>query len=511
MSTEPRGAGVLLHISSLPSVDGIGDLGEASYNWVDQLQSIGAKIWQILPYNPPGAGDSPYMAISSFAGNPLYISLEKLVEQGLLSQEYSLGRPNFSDRSVNFWDVKQWKLPHLTASAKKFIEKDGESSPLFKEFCKSNQYWLEDFILFSTLKAVYDTQANEEGGVGSSWYEYWPQEYIKRDKKSLKLFKEDHSEALSIARVLQYFFFSQWNDVHQYAQSKGVKIMGDLPIFPSADSAEVWSHPELFKIDKDMKLTVVAGVPPDYFSPTGQRWGNPHYDWGRMKKDGYRWWIERFKALSLCVDMLRIDHFRGFDTAWEVPANEPTAEHGAWVDGPGYPFFEVIKKAVPHVEIIAEDLGDITPSVVALREKCEFPGMKVLQFAFGQNADGLFLSEDPFLPHNIEVNSVIYTGTHDNDTTHGWYHTLAPWEKDLVHTYFGINGENIVWDLIRAAFMSSAKYAIIPAQDILELDGSFRMNIPGTSESNWSWRIGENELKEWQASLFKQFTQIYGR
>ncbi len=511
MESKKRQAGVLLHISSLPSHDGIGDLGDAAYAWVDKLASMGGTIWQILPYNPPGAGESPYMAISSFAGNPLFISLDFLAEQGLLPIDFASQRPYFPQRGVDFFSVKNWKLPLLAEAARNFIQQGGEKTKEFQDFCARNSYWLEDFVLFSTIKYHYDAKAQAEGSPVSSWQEYWPTEYARRNKQALKSFSKEHAEETAITRVLQYFFFTQWKDLHGYAQEQGVAIMGDLPIFPSADSAEVWSHPELFKMDKDLKLTVIAGVPPDYFSPTGQRWGNPHYNWTSMKQDGYRWWVERFKALSFCVDMLRIDHFRGFDEAWEVPGDQPTAEHGTWVAGPRYDFFKIIEKEVPGVEIVAEDLGLMTPGVIKLREQCGYPGMKILQFAFGQNFNGEFQRDDPFLPHNIGENFVAYTGTHDNDTTKGWYNTLSDEVRDLVRRYLGVSGENIVWDLIRAVFQSCAKYAIIPVQDLMELDGSCRMNIPGTAEGNWGWRILPNEIQGWQAHLFGEFCYLYNR
>jgi 4-alpha-glucanotransferase len=459
-----RKAGVLLHISSLPS----GDLGQDAYSFIDFLASIGACVWQTLPINMPHADNSPYQCVSAHAGNPAFISLKKLVDEGLITD----------------LDIQLGHHQALNLAYHHYLAKDKLSG--FNQFCDDHKCWLDDFALYSVLRQTFNF---------SGW-NTWEDVYKHRDKKALKKFTAEYASTIEQVKFHQYIFFKQWGALKQYANAKKIALFGDIPIFVAYDSAEVWAKPHFFKLDKDKEMTVVAGVPPDYFSETGQRWGNPHYNWDEMAKDNYAWWVERMHTQSQLFDLVRIDHFRGLEAAWEIPANEETAMNGVWVTAPGDALLAAVYKRLPEIHLVAEDLGIITAEVDQLRLKYAMPGMKILQFAFGGD------KTNPYLPENIEENSVVYTGTHDNDTTLGWYQKLEPHVKDDLHHYLGSEAPNMPFALIRLAFSTLAKLAIVPMQDILELDSNSRMNTPGTIVGNWSWKFEWEQLSEQQTQQF---------
>jgi len=478
---KQRRAGVLLHISSLPSTHYVGDLGAEAYRFVDFLHDIGAKVWQTLPINMPHADNSPYQCLSAFAGNPDFISLEALHEQGLLLRKADTGGLITS------------KLQLLENAYEAFkIRVDKQEQQVFAKFCKKQAHWLDDFAIFLALRNKF----NQAG------WNTWPDAYKNRDAKTLKQARKELAQEIAVIQFTQYIFFTQWLSLKAYAATKKVCLFGDIPIFVAYDSADVWAQPHLFKLDANKNMAVVAGVPPDYFSATGQRWGNPHYNWDAMAADGYAWWIARMATQNELFDIVRIDHFRGLEAAWEIPANEDTAINGQWVLAPGDALLAAIKRALPNICLVAEDLGIITAEVDALRNKYNLPGMKILQFAFSGAED------NPYLPQNIDENSVIYTGTHDNDTTLGWHisldeHQRAHFYRHLSITHSETHEPNLPDDLINMALTSVAKLAIIPMQDILALDSSHRMNIPGTSSGNWHWRFNWQQLsaerKKWIA------------
>lgn len=492
----PRKSGVLLHPTSLPGPDGIGDLGPECYNWIDFLHSSGCSLWQILPLGPTGFGDSPYQCFSAFAGNPYLISPALLLDQNLLDRNDLLDRPEFPEDHVDFGPVIEWKITVLDRAFKKF--KKSRSSKLtsaYAEFCQLQSKWLDDFALFMAIKEVQG---------GGSW-DGWPAELRNREPLALKVFTKDHRTLIEKHKFRQFIFFTQWKQVKDYATSKEIQIIGDIPIFIAYDSADAWANPELFYIDKNGKPTKVAGVPPDYFSPTGQLWGNPLYRWDAHRKQNYKWWIDRFQAVLNTVDIVRLDHFRGFAGYWEIPANMPTAEIGRWVKGPGKNFLSALEKAFNGLPIIAEDLGLITPDVVELRDSFNLPGMKILQFAFAGTP------EDPFLPHNYPVNCVAYTGTHDNDTSVGWFASGTEDEKDYCRRYLSVSGENIAWDLVREIWKSTAAFAITTLQDLLSLGTEARMNFPGKPAGNWSWRHKPEDLSPDLLKRLQELNYLYLR
>jgi 4-alpha-glucanotransferase len=467
-----RRAGVLLHISSLPSTHYVGDLGAEAHRFVDFLHDIGASVWQTLPINMPHADNSPYQCLSAFAGNPDFISLEALHEQDLLLRK--------SDTSELITSKTQL-LENAYESFK--IRVDEQEQKAFTDFCKKQVHWLDDFALFLALRNNFNQ---------SGWHE-WPEPYKNRDAKTLKQARKELAKEIAVIQFTQFVFFTQWLKLKAYAVSKNVYLFGDIPIFVAYDSADVWAQPHLFKLDADRNMAVVAGVPPDYFSATGQRWGNPHYNWDAMEKDGFAWWVSRMATQNELFDIVRIDHFRGLEAAWEIPASEDTAINGQWVLAPGDKLLAAIKRALPNICLVAEDLGIITKEVDALRNKYKLPGMKILQFAFSGAND------NPYLPQNIEKNSVVYTGTHDNDTTLGWHINLDEHQRGHFHQYLSTmyseqHQPNLPLDLINMALASVAKLAIIPMQDILALDSSHRMNTPGTSSGNWHWRFNWQQL-----------------
>ncbi|HOJ36919.1 MAG TPA: 4-alpha-glucanotransferase [Ignavibacteriales bacterium] len=469
-----RVAGVLLHPTSLPSKYGIGDLGEDAYKFVDFLHASKQTLWQTLPLGPTGYGNSPYSALSAFAGNHLMISIDKLVNDGLLF-ESDIQIPHFESKyRVDFELVANFKMQLFEKAYQKFKTVPGDLKRDYNKFCVENSDWLDDYALFMAAK-------KEHGG--KHWTE-WEKELVKRE--NLDYYMEKYAEGVGFHKFLQFIFFRQWLELKNYANSKNIKIIGDIPIFVAYDSADVWANKKYFTIDEEGKQITVAGVPPDYFSETGQLWGNPLYQWEEHIKDNFTWWKQRFHSLLKITDIVRIDHFRGFEAFWEIPAGSPNAIKGKWVKAPGKELFQAIKDEFGDLPIIAEDLGVITPEVEELRDSFGLPGMKVLQFAFGK--DG----EKKFLPHNYIQNCVVYTGTHDNDTTKGFFDSEREKGSDVFEhakKYLNFSGENIVYELIRVAYASVANIVLIPMQDILNLGTEHRMNFPGKADGNWAWRF----------------------
>ena len=490
-----RASGILLHPTSLPGPFGIGDLGPAAYAWVDALISAKQKWWQVLPLGPTGYGDSPYQSFSAFAGNPYLVSPELLVRDGLLGQDDLAGH-NFPSERVDYGPVIQFKIGMHAKAWENF--QAGRTPALRQEydaFCSKEFGWLDDYALFMALKDAHG---------GASWLS-WPTELILRDHLALRKRQEKLESENALHRFRQFLFFRQWEALKKYANDRGVQLIGDIPIFVSSDSADVWANPELFILDPNRRPTAVAGVPPDYFAATGQLWGNPLYNWDALKQTGYAWWVARLRATLRQVDVIRLDHFRGFEAYWEVPAGMPTAEIGKWVKGPGTDLFATLQKDLGSLPIIAEDLGLITTEVDALREALQLPGMRVLQFAFHGDV------HDRFLPHNYERNTIVYTGTHDNDTTKGWYATLPQAHRDFLCRYLSRDGNDVAWDLIRAAWSSVADLAIAPLQDVLNLGTEARMNLPGRPAGNWGWRYQATMLNTDVLDRLRGITEVYGR
>ncbi len=488
-----RKSGVLLHPTSLPGPGGIGSLGEGARVFVDFLHAGGQSLWQMLPLGPTSFGDSPYACYSAFAGNPLLISLEEIAAEGDLEPDDL--QDDLPDTKVDYRMVEKHKNGLLEKAAANFFARaDHRRKEEFTNFCRE-EFWLDDYALFMSLKSEFH---------GKSW-DAWPEPVASRDSAALDEFRRTLSGPVNERKYYQWQFYRQWRRVREYANSRGIEIIGDIPIFTAYDSADVWANPHLYLLDEKGRPTVVAGVPPDYFSETGQLWGNPLYNWRNMASEGYAWWIERFRHAFTLFDMARIDHFRGFEACWEVPAGEKTAVNGRWVKGPGEELFQALAAALGGLPIIAEDLGVITPEVEALRDRFSFPGMKILQFAFGSGPD------NPYLPHNHIHDSVVYTGTHDNDTSSGWFALLSEKERDSVCSYLDIDGSDISWDLIRSALVSVADMVIVPLQDILSLGSESRMNTPGTASGNWSWRYTSQALDHGLADRLLALTEMYGR
>lgn len=482
-----RSSGILLHPTSLPGPYGIGDLGPQAFRFVDWLESTGCKLWQVLPLGPTGYGDSPYQCFSAFAGNPYLISPDDLLADGLAAQDDVDLLKDLPASKVDFGLLIPKKLDLLLKAFSRFQSNPEPLRAGFDYFCAQNASWLDDFALFMALK---------EANGGGAW-NGWDEALRSRKKSALTEARKRLSEDIRRYSFYQFLFFRQWEKVRKYANEKGIRIIGDIPIFVAYDSADVWANPELFYLDDAGSPTVVAGVPPDAFSATGQLWGNPLYNWEAHKKEGYQWWLSRLRASLQLMDILRLDHFRGFAGYYEIPAGEATAENGRWVPGPAHDFFHAVRKYLEDgwlapgadLPIIAEDLGVVTPDVVELLEAFHLPGMKVLQFAFTG-------PDNPFLPHNYIPNCVAYTGTHDNDTAMGWYQSAPEHEKDFARRYLGVDGHDFAWDLIRAAWKSVAVFAIAPMQDVLSLGGEARMNFPSKLGGNWEWRMKENDLRE---------------
>jgi 4-alpha-glucanotransferase len=494
--TRPqRSAGILLHPTSLPGAFGIGDLGPSARAWVDALVAARQTWWQILPLGPTSFGDSPYQCFSAFAGNRYLISPEGLVQDGLI-RAGDLGNPHFPADGIDFGSVIPFKIGLLSRAWDNF--QSGAAAPLrgpFENFCVQEGHWLNDFALFMALKDAHN---------GASWQE-WPRALVRRESGALREARRQLSRAVGLHQFAQFLFFRQWRDLKRYANDRGIRLMGDAPIFVASDSADVWANSDLFQLDKERQPIVVAGVPPDYFSATGQRWGNPLYDWEAIKKTGYAWWLARLRALLTQVDLVRLDHFRGFEAYWEIKADQPTAEHGRWIPGPGADFFRAVRGALGGLPLVAEDLGLITPEVEQLRDQFQLPGMRILQFANWGDP------EDRFLPHNYEPNAVVYTGTHDNDTTVAWYHSLSDLDRHLLRRYSPQAGGEIAWDLIRLAWSSVADYALTPLQDLLSLGSEARMNLPGRPAGNWSWRFRADMLNPGLLDRLADLTEVYGR
>jgi 4-alpha-glucanotransferase len=494
----PRSSGILLHPTSFPGRFGIGDLGLEAYRFIDFLRESGQQYWQVLPLGPTGYGNSPYASFSALAGNPLLISPDKLVEQGWLAQEDFANLPTFESSKVDYDKVRPIKIELLKKACENF---KNQASPIqqteFAGFCDSKAYWLDDYAAFMALKDVHD---------GRSWHT-WKPELAKREPEALERIGRELTAEIFFHKFTQYEFFREWSQLKSYANMSGIQIVGDIPIYVAHDSADVWSHRDIFSLDEETgEAALMAGVPPDYFSATGQLWGNPVYDWEELKKQDYKWWIGRFEALLDYVDVIRIDHFRGFETYWAVKRGEQTAINGEWIKAPGEELFEAIKLKLGKLPIMAEDLGDITPDVEALRDKFEFPGMKILQFAFSDDAG------NPFLPFNYQRNSIVYTGTHDNDTTVSWFNKATEHEKQSLLLYLGCQSpEGIAWDFIRLAMTSVANQAILPLQDVLGLGGEARMNFPSIAEGNWEWRYEGDALTRELGDRLQTLTRFSGR
>lgn len=529
MLFEERKSGVLLHPTSLPSGYGIGDFGAEARRFVDTLEEAGQSLWQILPLVPIGYGNSPYQSTSAFAGNILLISPDELVEMGLLTAE-DLGEiPAFDKERVDYDAVKTYKLPLLHKAYETFCAKaDEDMQADFAAFCEKQDAWLSDFALFTALQAHFRaerakgideeeylafavdtidflTEEQQKDYFESACWNTWPRTLRKRNAASLKKWTRLLADAIAEEKFYQYLFFTQWQALKAYANEKGIAIMGDTPIFMAYDSADVWANQKLFQLDSMGFPTVVAGVPPDYFCAEGQLWGNPLYDWKAHKKTGYLWWTERIHKALEDVDYLRIDHFRAFESHWEVKFGAENAIVGEWKKGPGMDFFKTIEKTLGKLPLIAEDLGIITDEVRALREEAGFPGMRVLQFAFGNDKN------NAYLPHSCDKNSVMYSGTHDNDTTRGWYETATEAEKDHYRRYMNVDGRDVAWDFIRMAFASPAVFAIVPVQDVLNLDGSHRMNRPGIAGGNWGFRFDWSQWEEGYTHGLRYLAELFGR
>lgn len=497
MSLFPRSAGVLLHPTSLPGRYGIGDLGANAYRFVDWLVDAGLTIWQVLPLGPTSYGDSPYQTLSAFAGNPNLVSLDLLVEDGYLTGDDLADVPDFPADHVDYG----WIIPYHDEKLSVAYSRFNKSAPAankkaFEAWCAEEASWLDDFALFAALKRHFG---------GSAWVEWPDKDLIAYEEQALEKARKEHAQAIDEQRFRQWLFFKQWLAVKAYANNKGIRLFGDIPIFVAHDSSDVWANQSRYYLDETGNPTVIAGVPPDYFSPTGQRWGNPLYRWDVMKDDNYRWWIARFKAILSLVDYIRIDHFRGFEAYWEIPATEPTAINGKWIPGPAHDLFFAVKAALGELPIIAEDLGVITEGVERLRDDFDLPGMKVLQFAWGD-------PQNPFLPHNHPQNAVVYSGTHDNNTTVGWWHSEVDDEtRQFMQDYLAREVTTPHWTLIRLAMGSPAHTAIFPMQDVLALGAEARMNTPGKQGGNWTWRFTEADFDNENKYLLGQLTWLYMR
>lgn len=519
-----RSCGVLLHPTSLPGEHGIGELGAEARSWVDFLASAGQRLWQVMPLGPTGYGDSPYQCFSAFAGNPYLIAMAPLVEHGWLDHEDLAPLRELPNDRVDYGAVYRHKLSLLATAADAFLAGQGDGRAELRagqggaevgagegavprpqrphghedyaSFCLAEADWLDDYALFMALK----------DDLGGSAWTGWPPPLRDRVEPALGEAAARLQREAARHKVWQYWFASQWEELKSYAAERAVKVIGDMPIFVALDSADVWANRRLFQLADDGQPTVVAGVPPDYFSATGQRWGNPLYRWDEMQRHGFAWWTRRMRAALDQVDIVRIDHFRGFAAYWEIPAAEPTAVKGRWVQAPGAQLFETLRSELGALlPVIAEDLGVITPDVEELRDRFGLPGMKVLQFAFAGGP------QDPYLPHNYVSNCVVYTGTHDNDTTLGWYAGAPEAERDHVRRYLARDDDDIVWQLIRLAMASTADLAIVPLQDLLRLGSQARMNTPGSAAGNWSWRFAWEDVPYWLAPQLAELTRLYGR
>jgi len=504
---DHRASGILLHPTSLSGTFGIGDLGPAAYSFAAFLAASGQSLWQVLPLGPTGYGDSPYACYSAFAGNTLLISPELLIDDGLIIREALADYPALPEGRVDFSSAHKFKALLLRRAFKRFKQSaDRELDGEFHNFAEQQASWLDDYALFQTLKDAHG---------GRAWNE-WESELRIREPEALAHARSRFQDEIKAQKFYQFLFFRQWQALKSHCNERGIKLVGDLPIFVAHDSADVWTDPEQFKLDQNGTPIVVAGVPPDYFSATGQLWGNPLYNWERMLADGFKWWLTRVEATLSVVDLVRVDHFRGFAACWEIPGGDKTAERGRWVEAPGKELFTAIREKLGALPIIAEDLGVITPDVVALRDEFGFPGMRILQFAFSGETTNIDL------PHNYIANVVAYTGTHDNDTTVGWFSSVAgpgstrtaeqiERERKFCLDYLNTTGEEIHWDFIRAVLASVANMAIVPLQDLLGLGTEARMNLPNSTEGNWMWRLKPGALDDALAERLRKLTELYGR
>ncbi|MFZ3070384.1 MAG: 4-alpha-glucanotransferase [Anaerolineaceae bacterium] len=494
--TIDRFSGILLHPTSFPSPDGIGDLGAEAYRWIDFLKASGCQMWQVLPLGPTGYGDSPYQCFSAFAGNPFLVSSLLLIEDRLLDLQDLADRPTFPVEKVDFGPVIVWKNKLLDRAYEKYC-KDQPASLMaaFEKYCHDKQAWLEDFSLFMAIK---------ESQNGNPW-NLWPADLKFRKAEALESFVKSNNNKIEKHKFNQFLFFRQWDRLHHYANEKGIEIIGDIPFVVAFDSADVWANPDLFLMDAGLTPTAVAGVPPDYFSRNGQLWGNPLYKWEAHEVVDFKWWVDRLSSVLELVDIVRLDHFRGFAAAWHVPYGSTTAVNGAWIKGPGARLFNTLQSKFPDLPIIAEDLGVITPDVKEIRDGFNLPGMKILQFAFSGDP------EDDFLPHHYPVNCFAYTGSHDNDTALGWYRRASPRDQDFCRRYLNVSGDDIAWSMIRAVWQSVAKNVVAPMQDLLSLDTSARMNLPGSESGNWSWRMRPNVLTDQLQHRLWEMNLLYSR
>jgi 4-alpha-glucanotransferase len=501
-------SGVLLHPTSLPSRFGIGDFGEEAIRFIDQLKASRQGLWQMLPLGHPGSGDSPYQAFSAFAGNPLLISPELLVREEYLSESDLGNAPRCCEQRVDYEAVRAWKAPLLEKAARNFRDRAAaEQQSRFERFCFEHKAWLDDYALFMALRNKF--------GAGSSWID-WDKDLVKRDRAAMSKWRRKLKDEIACHRFQQFEFYRQWDALRGYANERGILIMGDIPIYVSHESADVWAHPGQFCLDEDGKPTEVSGVPPDYFSKTGQLWGNPIYRWEEMERSRFKWWIERLRGTFRLFDLVRLDHFRGFEAYWAVPASEETAVNGRWVKAPGAKLFRAAQRALGELKAVAENLGDITPEVEQLRRDFHFPGMAVLQFGFGSDPQA-----STFRPHNFERELFAYTGTHDNDTVMGWWaseggdSTRSPEdvrkEKAIARRYIGPGDEPINWRLIRLLFSSVAQVAVMPMQDVLGLGSESRMNKPGVAGGNWSWRMSRAAFTEECQQRLRDLAEVYER
>jgi 4-alpha-glucanotransferase len=504
----PRSSGVLLHPTSLPGPHGLGDFGPEAYRFVDFLHSAGQKLWQVLPLNPTGYADSPFQCFSASAGNPLLISVDRLADQGILSSSDLRNAPNFPLGTVDYGAVGRFKMPLLQKAAANFFASASlENRRGFEEFAQANSAWLDDFALFMAVKEAHNLAA---------WSE-WPADIGARQSEAMRRWAEKQTSSINAHKFFQYEFYKQWQELRAYGRERNIRIIGDVPIYVAHDSADVWSNRQFFLLDEKGNPLQIAGVPPDYFSATGQCWGNPIYNWPLLRQTGYQWWVERLRSALRLYDFVRIDHFRGFEAYWEVPAHETTAIHGRWVKGPGRELFSVLRKELGDLPIIAENLGVITPEVEAIRHEFGFPGMAILQFAFGTDPQA-----PTFKPHNYVRDLVAYTGTHDNDTVVGWWtssggsdSTRTPKDVAKEHAYarayLGFQDEPIHWVMIHGIMSSVANTAIAPMQDILGLGSEARMNLPGMASGYWKWRMRPGAADDAIATRLKEMVMLYDR
>jgi len=503
-----RESGVLLHPTSLPGPYGIGEIGPEAYTFVDKLAAMGQRLWQVLPIGPTSYGDSPYQSLSTFAGNHLLISFDLLVKDGLLDAAKLKTFPSFSDRAVDYGPVINARMNILHSVCRTFDRRASEAlKNAFGRFCRKQAYWLDDYALFYAIKNAHD---------GRPWTD-WEEPLALREEKAMAKATKKYAAAARCVKILQFLFARQWDQLRKYAHKKKIKIIGDIPIFVAHDSADVWAHRDLYYLDEHGQPTVIAGVPPDYFSATGQRWGNPLYRWDVHQATNFKWWVLRMKKILECVDLVRIDHFRGFEAYWEIPATEKTAIKGRWVEGPGQTIFDALKTQLGDLPIIAEDLGVITPGVEALRDHNKLPGMRILQFAFGNDAKA-----DDYRPESYPPNCVVYTGTHDNDTTVGWFWSQAganstrsqediEKERAAILAYVHTDGAQIHWDMMSVGSRSRANTAVFPLQDLMGLGSEARMNVPGRESGNWQWRFAWDQLTPDIIQRMRELAKFAGR